>query len=501
MKNTISSCGKLTVLIGILILFPILSIPFFPKDIIYIQDFLIPGAASAGLGFLMCVYGRKSRGQASRQDDRNWKSQLISGSTTVLYVWCFACAAGALPFVLSGQLRFVQALFEAVSGWTTTGLSVVDVTQTPQVFLFYRSFMQFCGGLGFVMVMILFTQGRQSMNLFTSEGHPDKVMPNLKETARAIFIVYLSWLIIGTAAYVICGMPVFDSILHTMGALSTGGFSNRADSIGAYNSISIEAVTILLMIIGTTNFAVLLLAVRGQWKMVFKNGEIRLLGLLLLVFVPLTGASIAFTMYTGFGEGVRIALFNIVSALSTTGYSLGSYNTWPAFGIGVMVMMMLIGGGIGSTAGGIKLSRVLIMLKHGLYSIYAKITPEHKISVPHYWNAQGKTAITGDMVSSVSAFITCYLVIYLAGTLLLTVTAGASLTDAMFEFASSLGTVGLSIGLTNPATSDPTLIVEIVGMLLGRLEIYIVLSGLYSLFFLSFRNRKTKGRSAGRTAA
>ncbi len=481
-----SNIGKLIMLIGFLLLVPLLVLPFYPQDTVCCAAFLIPGLGSVALGVLICLFSKRKTGETAVHTVHHW-------NLTVLIVWLYGCLAGAIPFVIGGNLTFVQGLFEAVSGWTTTGLSVMDVEATPHIFLFYRSFMQFCGGLGFVMIMLAFIQDRLAMNLYTTEGHSDKIMPTLKETARSICQVYVACLAVGVIAYVVCGMPVFDSLLHAMGALSTGGFSNRADSIGAYGSLPIEAVTIFLMLLGTTNFAVLLLAVHQKWKDFFRSGELRLLGVLLLLFVPLTALSLMSALYIGLGEGLREALFNIVSALSTTGYSTSGYTGWPAFALGVMILMMLIGGGIGSTAGGIKLSRVLILLKATWLHMKSQFSAEHAVSKPYYYRAQGKTAIDSRLVGATSGYIMAYLLIFITGSLLLTVTAGASLTDAMFEFASSLGTVGLSVGLTGPATNNATLLVEIGGMILGRLEIFLVTSSVYSaVYLLRERIRKTR---------
>ena len=190
------------------------------------------------------------------------------------------------------------------------------------------------------------------------------------------------------------------------------------------------------------------------------------------------------------GEALRQALFNIVSALSTTGYSTISYAGWPQAAIGIMILMMLIGGGTGSTAGGIKLSRALILTKCAAGQLRSRLSPEHAVRTSYYDRAQGRTAIDHRLLSATAGFVTTYLSVFTAGTLLLTVTSGATLTEAMFEFASSLGTVGLSIGLTGPATNAATLLVEIAGMLLGRLEIFIVFTGVGSaLLLLQHRKR------------
>ena len=468
-----SNRGKLMVMIGLLVIAPVAILPFYPRDIDYAIYFLLPGLLSVLAGGLVCAFGKR---EAYFSSDRPTAQR--HSNNTVLFTWFWGIAVGAMPFFLSGQLKLVQALFESVSGWTTTGLSVMDVTKTSHIFLFYRSFMQYCGGLGFVLMMVMLVSGKRSMDLFNAEGHPDKLMPNLKQTAQTIFEMYIIFLIVGTAAYVVCGMPLFDSLCHAMCSLSTGGFSTKLNSISEYQSLSVEIVTIVLMLIGTTNFAVLLLLLRGKWRQAFQVSEVRFL-FLLLIFVPLMALPLSSELGMGFGEGLRHALFNASSALSTTGYATMSYENWPPFAIGLMILLMLIGGGIGSTAGGLKLTRVYLILRMVGLNIKRKLLPQRCVDAPTYVKAQGRTKIDEELCSDTVGFVGCYLLLFVSGALLLTMTAGCGLEKAMFEFASALGTVGLSIGLTGTATNNATLIVEMIGMILGRLEIFIVLTGVY----------------------
>ncbi len=481
-----SNIGKLMLLIGLLVAVPLLILPFYPQDKSYALSFIIPSLSSVAIGAIACLVGRKDDSKFE------WRSSMQRGSLTVLFAWGWGVLIGALPFVISGKLTFVQALFEAVSGWTTTGLSVMDVSVTPHIFLFHRSFMQFCGGLGFVMMMVMLVQDKQSMNLYNAEGHPDKLMPTLKKTAQTICLMYNGFLIVGTVAYVIAGMGLFDAINHTMCALSTGGFSTKLNSIGEYNSFPIEIVTIVLMLIGTTNFAVLLLLVRKKWRQAIRVSEVKFMFLLLLIFVPVTAFALMSGLNMGLGEGFRHALFDVSSALSTTGYSTMSYTSWPQLAIGVLILIMLIGGGIGSTAGGIKLSRIYLMLRITMQNIRKRLLPPRNVETPYYIRAQGKTPIDATLAMDTTGFVACYLSLFILGALLLTVTAGCSLTEAMFEFASALGTVGLSIGITTPATGAATLIVEMFGMILGRLEIFIVLIGVYSGVTMLIRKIESK---------
>ena len=471
-----SVAGRLMMMIGLLVAFPVIVLPFYPDEIGYLSDFLLPGGGSVLLGLLLCLFGRHDGA-----DSAGWRSSTQRSSITVLFAWLWGVFIGALPFVFCDQLTMVQALFEAVSGWTTTGLSAMDVSITPMVFLFHRSFMQYCGGLGFIMVMTVFISNKNSMNLFSAEGHPDKLMPNLKKTTQAIFVIYNACLVIGTIAYRLVGMSWFDGVCHAMCSLSTGGFSTKLGSIGEYDSLPIEIITIILMIIGTTNFAALLLLVKGKFRAFSKVSEIRFMCLVLLLAVPV----VAWSLSSGLGvsplEGLRLASFDVVSAMSTTGYSSMSYADWPQLAIGVMIATMLIGGGIGSTAGGLKLSRVYLLFRMAGTNIKRRLSPPNGIESPHYIKPQGKTPIDHDLQDDIVGFITTYLSIFFVGSLLITVTADCTLTEAMFDFASSMGTVGLSIGITNPLTDNATLIIEMIGMLLGRLEIFIVLIGLTSL--------------------
>ena len=485
----LSTVGKLTILIGLVVASPVLVLPFFPDEISYAWTFLFPGLGSITLGLSHSFLTDRQNTYTTDRSDEFHKSSII-----VVFAWCWGFLVGALPFVLANQLRFVQALFESVSGFTTTGLSVMDVSKVPQVFLFYRSFMQYCGGLGFVMVMLVIVSGKRSMDLFSAEGHPDKLLPALKRTAQVILAMYVGFLIIGTIAYTLCGMPVFDSINHTMCALSTGGFSTKLNSIGEYQSVAIDLVTIFLMVIGTTNFAVLLLFVKGQWRKFAKVSEMRFFALLMLISGIVCAIDLSRNFNWSFWEGLRQSVFNTSSALSTTGYSTMSYADWPQFSIGVMIVLMLVGGGIGSTAGGLKLSRVYLMFRMIWIHIKKSWWSDRRVTVDYYTKAQGKTKIDTTLCMETLNFIACYIILFLVGTLALTLTADITWTQAMFEFASSIGTVGLSIGITGPATNDPTLIVEIIGMFIGRLEIFIVIVGCCStwhMFSRFFRRKRS----------
>lgn len=483
--------AKLMILIGMLVAGPLVVLPWYPEDASSAASFLLPAFGSIALGWALWQI------PTNRPQRETRKTAMEHSALTVVFAWIWASIIGAAPFVLEGLLRPTQALFEAVSGWTTTGLSVLDVRALSHIFLFHRAFMQFCGGLGFVMVMIMLVSDKHSMNLFQAEGHPDKLSPNLRQTARLVFRMYVGFLIAGTALYAMAGMPVFDGITHAMCALSTGGFSTKLASIGEYNSLAIEWISIFLMIIGTINFAALLLIVQRKWKRAGAVSELRFMGLLLILFIPLCAIGLRQAPGMSAMESLRRASFDVVSALSTTGYSTMSYESWSGLSIGVLILMMLIGGGIGSTAGGLKQSRVYILMRLLGSHIRKKLSSARKVETLTFTRPGGKDIIDTELASDTMGYLLCYLVLFFAGSFAISYTERCVLSHAMFEFSSALGTVGLSIGITGPATANPTLIVEMIGMFLGRLEIFIVLTGAYAAVdLLQTRRRARKSASA-----
>ncbi|MEG0292387.1 MAG: potassium transporter TrkG [Anaerovoracaceae bacterium] len=468
--------GKLMILIGIITMFPVVVLPFYPSEVGLAWTFLLPGGLISLLGFILCIFSKR------RSSRLTWQENLHSSSMTVLFCWSLGFVASALPFYLSGQMGILGSLFESISGWTTTGHSVMDVSKVSHIFLFHRSLIQFIGGLGFVMMMVMIVQSKQAMNLFHAEGHTDNLAPNLKKTARTVFSMFMGFLVSGVILYRIFGMPIFDGICHTMSALSTAGFSTQVNSIGTYDSVPIEIITMVLMIIGIVNFAVLLLMLKGKFRAAFKVTEIKFSVFVMAAFFPFIGVALFSRLHYSLGESMRKAVFNGVSAITTTGYATDDFGTWPPFAIGMMILLMLIGGGIGSTAGGIKLIRAYLLLQIVWVDIKKRVSSKRRVFVAHYNRAQGRVVIDNSLIKEVLSFVACYLMVFIVGSLLLTLTEDCSLSDAMFDFSSSLGGVGLTTGITGAHSSNGTLIVEMIGMVLGRLEIFIVLIGIYSSY-------------------
>jgi trk system potassium uptake protein TrkH len=312
------------------------------------------------------------------------------------------------------------------------------------------------------------------MRLYNAEGHTDKLLPNLVKSARLILSIYAGYIILGTLLYVIFGMSVFDALNHSISALSTGGFSTKAENIGFYDSVPIELVSILLMLLGNTNFFIHLLLLKGKLKKVFSHCETKLVIGLILLFLPLMVSVLIYSKSYDFWTALRISAFQFTTALTTTGFqSIKDFNYMPALFNGYLIILMLIGGATGLTAGGIKQYRISVMIKDMYWNIRDHLSNKKVVRTNYINKAGEEVALTEDDVKDNYRFIFLYLFIFIIGTSIFA-SFGFSLEQSMFEFASALGTVGISMGVTGYNAHPVILWTATIGMFLGRLEIYIV---------------------------
>lgn len=478
MKNKLSNnlvisyMGIFLIIIGIINLIPLIVLIFYPEEFTYGKYFFIPASFSiiTGINIGTFIPINKDKKLSAGED-----------SIIVVLTWILAILISAMPFYLSGMLNFTQSVFEAVSGWTTTGLSVVDVDNCPKIYLLHRSIMNFFGGVGIVLVMVSALSATFGMSLYNCEGHSDSLLPNLLKSSRLILSIYTGYVLSGIVLYYIFGMPLFDAINHSIAALSTGGFGVKSESIGAYNSFSIELITIILMLLGTTNFAAHLLLIKGKFKKFFQLGEIKFMFFILGVSIPLVGFFSLNHLYGNVYIGLRRSLFELISALTTTGFSTVTYNDWNGFAIFTMIILMIIGGGAGSTAGGIKLYRVYIMCKNCIWNIKIQFMSPHLVNEDYVYKPEGKVYIKDSDRKNIANYAFIYMVLYVIGVSIMLIN-NYSLQDSLFEFASALGTVGLSVGITSPLAPPIILWTEILGMLFGRLEIWVIIIAIIKVF-------------------
>jgi trk system potassium uptake protein TrkH len=396
------------------------------------------------------------------------------GGVIVLLSWVVICVASAWPLLGVQGLGFTQTLFESVSGWTTTGLSVLDVEKASPALLLWRSLMQLAGGAGLAIIMMAAIVGPPGPALSVAEGRSEQLVPHVRASAKLVLFLYGGYGVAGVAAYILAGMAPFDAVNHACAAISTGGFSTRPDSIGAWNSVAVEAVTLPLMILGNLNFITAYLLLHARLRAIYHNGEIRLMAVLLPLGAVLLFFLVCLGLYPTLGKSVRVAVFETVSALTTTGFSTVPYARWNSVGWLVLIVLMLIGGGTGSTAGGIKQYRVYVLFQSVLWEIRRALLPRTAVVQNYVWQGEAKDFITEERIRRIGTFVFLYLMTYVTGVGILA-TYGYGLKESLFEFASALGTVGLSVGVTGAQTPPGVLWTEIIGMFLGRLEFFVVI--------------------------
>lgn len=473
--------GTILNLSGLLMLMPLIVALFYPTEWMY-----VPAVGSVPL-FLL------SLGVIFRFILGNRKPTALSfaeSGVVVLITWLLIPLLSALPYILISRFSASQAVFDSVSGWTTTGLSLLDVSDAPKMLLFFRSWTQLLGGAGMAIIMIASITGANAAHLYSAEGKGNLIKPNVRASARIVINLYLIYLLTGIVAYLIGGMNLFDAITHCFAAISTGGFSNYADSIGHYNSIPVELITILLMILGNLNFVTGYLLLKRNFIGVWRNGEIRLFSVLSVLAVVCLFFFTTASIYANAGRAIRVALFEGMSALTTTGFTISDYQSplWNDLGVFVLVLLMLVGGGTSSTAGGIKQYRIYLVFVSLFWQIRKMLLPRNAVVRNFVWEGEQKKYIKADEQVVHTNFVILYLSVFVIGAGVIMVSRNPlsgeyySLRSALFEFASSLGTVGLSIGVTSPNNSPLVIWAQTIGMLLGRLEFLIVITALAKLF-------------------
>jgi trk system potassium uptake protein TrkH len=466
---------------GCTVLLPLLSCAAFPADRIYADWYVIPGTAAVCIGYLITTIAHQKLQTDPGAPYRRLKKH--QDSAVVLAGWFIAITVNTLPFILSGQYTVTQAVFETVSGWTTTGLSIVNVETAPHILLLHRSIMLFFGGIGVILSALFFLGGNGSLKLYTAEGHGDMLAPDVVKSSRYIVYIYTAYIAGGAVLYRIAGMNWFDALNHSIAALSTGGFSTHSASIGYYHSTKIESVTIILMILGSTNFLAHLYMLTGKWKNIFLYCETRAAAVILAFAIPIVSFSIYRTCIPqNIPESIRTAVFQTVSALTTTGFqTVASFNAWPPLSLLVILLLMLIGGGSGSTAGGIKLYRIYTAAKDIQWTLRDSFAGQLIVQPHHIHNQNRILSVDSRNRRAVLSFISLYMICFWTGIGILAA-YGYPISKCMFEMASALGTVGLSSGIMSAEAPLPVLWTGSIAMFLGRVEITLAVFGILRIF-------------------
>jgi trk system potassium uptake protein len=440
---------------GIVILLPIIFALIYNENT-YLA-FIIPSILSLALGYLLKMI--------SSQND---KLGLKHGMIIAAVAWLWAAFIGSICLVMGTHVDFLNAFFESMSAWTGSGLTIfTNVEILPKSILFLRSLEQWVGGLGVIIVIIgiLIRPGTAAARLYKSEAREEKIKPSIAGTVKTIWWIYLFYTVAGILLYIAAGMSIFDAINNTFTNLSTGGMSVKNDNIGAYNSLAIYIITMILMVIGGTSFLVHYKAIKGRAIDVLRDIQFQTTIVLITLF------SILLIVVTKFAT--IDAVFFVISALSCTGSNIQPVNVmlnWPDYAKIVVTACMIIGMSAGSTTGAIKLIRVITLVKGIYWEILRIVSPAGSV-IPR--KIAGKTV--GDVeIREAGGYLFLYFIFLFVSWLVL-MQYGYAGVDSIFEVASAQGNVGLSTGIVTPNMPSLPEIFLIMNMWIGRIEILPVL--------------------------
>ena len=402
------------------------------------------------------------------------------GMAVVTLAWAAAGLFGALPFMMGGVFEgLTDAVFESLSGFTTTGASVLtNIEAVPKGLLFWRSLTHWLGGMGIIVlsVAILPFLGVGGMQLYKAEVPSpvvDRLRPRITETARTMWKVYLLLSLLQTLLLWAGGMDLFESACHTFGTLATGGFSTKNASIGAYGAYH-QYIIIIFMTLAGANFSLHYRALAGRPGVFLKDPEFRFyIGLILLFFVFTALWLIPSGIFKTLEETLRHSLFQVVSIITTTGYATADFELWPPLTQAILLFCMFVGGSAGSTGGGIKALRLLLLLKHAHRELKQLIHP-HAV----YRVKLGGATVSDEVLNTIWGFLGLYLVLATCAFAALTA-MGLDLITSFSAVLATIGNIGPGLGMVGPVDNYAALPLAakwvLIGcMLLGRLEIYTV---------------------------
>lgn len=398
------------------------------------------------------------------------------GLVSVALCWIVMSLVGALPFTLCGEIpQYLDAVFEMISGFTTTGSSILtDVEALSRCMLFWRSLSHWLGGMGVLVFMLaLFSlEGGQAIHLLRAESPGptvSKMVPRMADSTKILYGIYLALTAIQVVFYLAGGMPLFDSLCHAFGTAGTGGFSTKAASMGAYSYYA-QTVTTVFMILFGVNFSIYFFLLRRKFDLAYKNTELRWYLIIIVCSIALITINVL-PQFPSLRDALHHSSFAVASIITTTGFCTADFNVWPEFSRVMLVLLMLIGACAGSTGGGMKVSRIVILVRSAYMELRRLVHP-HTVKV---MQLDGKT-ISGDTIRAVSSYLLLYVLLIVVSILLVSLDnfdASTTVTSVLATF----NNIGPGLNMVGPvgnfaAFSPLSKIVLCLDMLFGRLEMY-----------------------------
>ncbi len=460
--------GALIAAVGLCMLAPLgVSIYFGEGDA---NSFLYSSLLTVSVGLAFVLLSRSPGEMGTRE-----------AFAVVTLGWVSAAFFGSLPFLFYGSFGgFTDAIFESMSGFTTTGATVLtNIEAQPHGILLWRSLIQWLGGMGIIVLSlaILPTLGVGGMQIFKAEvpgPTPDRLSPRIKETARLLWVTYLIFSAAEVVLLYLGDVSLYEAVSHAFTTMATGGFSTKATSIGAYNSAYVDTVITVFMFLAGVNFVLHYSAIRGKPTAYFRDSEFLFYITVLLVATLIITVQTRIDIYGSLSKAFRYSIFQVISMTTTTGYGTADYGQWPFLSRLVLFILIFMGGCAGSTGGAMKQGRMLMFIKQSYYELSRLVHPKAVISM----KMSGKP-VPSEVIHGAMAFFLVYTGTFLLASLIMA-SLGYDIITSLGSVAATLGNIGPGFGLVGP-TYDYAHIpilgkwVLIVCMLMGRLEIYTVL--------------------------
>lgn len=402
--------------------------------------------------------------------------------------WILAAVFGAVPYLIHGVFGPVDALFESMSGFSTTGASALVDYNQPHGLMFWRSLSQWLGGMGIIVLFIAVLRplGAGAMRLFAAEAPgpvPERLTPRIRDTARNLWLIYIGFSALEVILLVAFGADAYNAFCHTFATMATGGFSTFGTSIAAFDSLAVELVIVFFMFLAGGNFALYFAVVKGRPSRLFGNPEFRAYACIMAAAVVMVAASLMIAKsHFGAGHAFREALFQVTSLQTTTGFVTADFDLWNPFAKLVLVLLMIIGGSAGSTGGGFKVARVLVLGKSIRHEFTRQIHPKAVLPLKI-----GGKMVSESVRANVLGYFLIYVCVFILGTLLVSATS-VDLITSTTSVAATLNNIGPGLGAVgatlNYAFFEPfAKIVLIALMVIGRLEIFAILIPLTRSFW------------------
>lgn len=463
-KVVLYALGGLLRLLGLFMLVPLGVAYYYGESL---TPFLVSIFITTLTGFLLLSY--KTEDEWMRKE----------GFAIVALGWLAAALFGAIPFILDG-ISPLNAVFESMSGFTTTGSSILtDIESHPKSILFWRGLIMWLGGMGIIVLFIailpkLGVAGRQLFRAEAPGPTEDKLKPRVRDTAKILWMVYFVISFMQVAALLLAGVSLYDSLNHTFATMGCGGFSNYALSVGAFKSPLVEYIVTFFTFVAGANFALHYRAIYMDKNYLLKDDEFRFYTAIVLSASGLLTLLLWRDLGTGIFDSFRLAIFQVVTIITSTGFSTTDYNLWSESAKMVLLIVMFIGACAGSTGGGIKIVRILILLRHSRAELFKILHPRAIRSVKF----NNKT-VPDDVLSSIISFVVIYLLVFLTSALILSV-LGMDIITSITASIATLGNIGPGLNVVGPMGSFNTIpplgkLVLIANMWIGRLEVYTVL--------------------------